>query len=142
MSNLPRRVEFHEEGPREGFQMEQGSFPLHDRLALIDALAASGLKQVQCASFVSPRAVPQMADSPELFASLKKRPGTRYTALWLNENGFERARSCDNVDIDGKVVFYVTEPFSQRNNNCSVAENRQRQLAWIDRYIALGIPFE
>ena len=142
MSMLPRRVEFHEEGPREGFQMEKGTYPLDDRLALIDALAASGLRQVQCASFVSPRAVPQMADSPELFASLKKRPGTRYTALWLNENGFERARACDNVDIDGKVVFYVTEPFSQRNNNCSVAENRERQLAWIDRYIALGIPFE
>ena len=142
MSMLPRRVEFHEEGPREGFQMEKGTYPLDDRLALIDALAASGLRQVQCASFVSLRAVPQMADSPELFARLRKRPGTRYTGLWLNESGFERARACDNIDIDGKVVFYVTEPFSQRNNNCSVAENRERQLAWIDRYIALGIPVE
>jgi len=142
MSSLPRRVEFHEEGPREGFQMEKGRFPLADRLALIDALAASGLKQVQCASFVSPRAVPQMADSAELFAGLRKRPGTRYTALWLNESGFDRARACDNVDVDGKIIFYVTESFSQRNNNCGVAENRDRQLAWIDRYIALGIPLE
>jgi hydroxymethylglutaryl-CoA lyase len=142
MGSMPRLVEFHEEGPREGFQMEPATYPLDERLALIDALAASGLKQVQCASFVSPKAVPQMADSPELFAKLRKRPGTRYTGLWLNENGFERARACDNIDIDGKVVFYVTEPFSQRNNNCSVAENRERQLKWIDRYIALGIPFE
>lgn len=142
MGSLPRRVEFHEEGPREGFQMEPSTYPLVERLALIDALAASGLRQVQCASFVSPRAVPQMADSAELFARLRKRPGTRYTGLWLNESGFERARACDNIDIDGKVVFYVTEPFSQRNNNCSVAENRERQLKWIDRYIALGIPFE
>lgn len=142
MNSFPRRVEFHEEGPREGFQMEKGTYPLAERLALIDALAESGLNQVQCASFVSPRAVPQMADAPELFARLRKRPGTRYTALWLNENGFERARACEQVDLDGKVVFYLTEPFSQRNNNCSVAENRERQLAWIDRYLALGIPFE
>lgn len=142
MNSFPHRVEFHEEGPREGFQMEKATYSLADRLALIDALAESGLKQVQCASFVSPRAVPQMADAPELFARLRKRPGTRYTALWLNENGFERARACEQVDLDGKIVFYVTEPFSQRNNNCSVAENRERQLAWIDRYIALGIPLE
>ena len=142
MSDLPASVEFHEEGPREGFQMEPRTYPLGDRAALIDALAASGLKQIQVASFVSPRAVPQMADTAELFAAIVKRPGTRYTALWLNDNGFERARSCDQVDLDGKLMFYTTEPFSQRNNNCSVAEMRERQLGWLDRYIALGIPVE
>jgi hydroxymethylglutaryl-CoA lyase len=142
MSNLPTSVEFHEEGPREGFQMEQQTYPLADRVALIDALAASGLKQIQVASFVSPRAVPQMADTSELFAAIAKRPGTRYTALWLNDNGFERARACEQVDLDGKLMFYTTEPFSQRNNNCSVAEMRERQLGWLDRYIALGIPVE
>ncbi|MGD9551106.1 MAG: hydroxymethylglutaryl-CoA lyase, partial [Burkholderiaceae bacterium] len=142
MSDLPRSVEFHEEGPREGFQMEKQTFPLADRVALINALSAAGLKQIQVASFVSPRAVPQMADAPELFAAITKRPGTRYTALWLNDNGFERARACDQVDLDGKLMFYTTEPFSQRNNNCSVAEMRERQLGWLDRYIALGIPVE
>jgi isopropylmalate/homocitrate/citramalate synthase len=142
MSDLPASVEFHEEGPREGFQMEQQTYPLADRAALIDALAASGLKQIQVASFVSPRAVPQMADTSELFAAIAKRPGTRYTALWLNDNGFERARACEQVDLDGKLMFYTTEPFSQRNNNCSVAEMRERQLGWLDRYIALGIPVE
>jgi len=100
MSDLPASVEFHEEGPREGFQMEPRTYTLGDRAALIDALAASGLKQIQVASFVSPRAVPQMADVSELFAAIVKRPGTRYTALWLNDNGFERARSCDQVDLD------------------------------------------
>jgi isopropylmalate/homocitrate/citramalate synthase len=142
MSDLPESVEFHEEGPREGFQMEQQIYPLADRAALIDALAASGLKQIQVASFVSPRAVPQMADTAELFSTIVKRPGTRYTALWLNDNGFDRARACDLVDLDGKLMFYTTEPFSQRNNNCSVAEMRERQLGWLDRYIALGIPVE
>ena len=142
MSDLPRSVEFHEEGPREGFQMEKQTFPLAERVALINALSAAGLKQIQVASFVSPRAVPQMADTPELFAAITKRPGTRYTALWLNDNGFERARACEQVDLDGKLMFYTTEPFSQRNNNCSVAEMRERQLGWLDRYIALGIPVE
>ena len=142
MSDLPRSVEFHEEGPREGFQMEKQTFPLAERAALINALSAAGLKQIQVASFVSPRAVPQMADTPELFAAITKRPGTRYTALWLNDNGFERARACEQVDLDGKLMFYTTEPFSQRNNNCSVAEMRERQLGWLDRYIALGIPVE
>ena len=142
MSDFPTSVEFHEEGPREGFQMEQQTYLLADRAALIDALAASGLKQIQVASFVSPRAVPQMADTAELFATIVKRPGTRYTALWLNDNGFDRARACDRVDLDGKLMFYTTEPFSQRNNNCSVAEMRERQLGWLDRYVALGIPVE
>jgi len=142
MSDLPASVEFHEEGPREGFQMEPRTYPLGDRAALIDALAASGLKQIQVASFVSPRAVPQMADTAELFAAIVKRQGTRYTALWLNDNGFERARACEQVDLDGRLMFYTTEPFSQRNNNCSVAEMRERQLGWLDRYIALGIPVE
>jgi isopropylmalate/homocitrate/citramalate synthase len=139
---LPASVEFHEEGPREGFQMETGRFALADRAALIDALSAAGLKQIQVGSFVSPRAVPQMADTPDLFAAIHKRPGTRYTALWLNTNGFERARACDQVDLDGKVMFYTSEGFSQSNNNCSVREMRDRQLVWIDRYIELGIPFE
>ena len=142
MSDLPASVEFHEEGPREGFQMEPRTYPLGDRAALIDALAASGLKQIQVASFVSPRAVPQMADTADLFAAIHKRPGTRYTALWLNDNGFERARACDQVDLDGKVMLYTSEAFAQSNNNCGVREMRDRQLGWIDRYLALGIPFE
>jgi len=74
MRDFPASVEFHEEGPREGFQVEPQIYPLADRAALINALAASGLKQIQVASFVSPRAVPQMADTAELFATIAKRP--------------------------------------------------------------------
>lgn len=85
MSDLPASVEFHEEGPREGFQMERQTYPLAERAALIDALAASGLKQIQVASFVSPRAVPQMADTAELFGAIVKRPGIRYITLGIPE---------------------------------------------------------
>jgi len=142
MSDLPKRVEFHEEGPREGFQIEKRSYPIADRAALIDALAATGLPQIQVGSFVSPKAVPVMADIAELFAMIKRRPGVRYTALWLNEAGFRRASATPGVDLDGKILLYTTEVFSQKNNNCTVAEMRDRQAAWVDLYLGAGIPFE
>lgn len=142
MSDLPRRVEFHEEGPREGFQFEKEIFPLARRAALVDALSASGLKQIQVASFVSPKQVPQMADAAELFRAIRRRPGVRYTALWLNENGFSRARMVLEVDVDGKLLFYTTDEFARRNNNCSAAEMRERQLDWMERYREAGIAVE
>mgnify|MGYP003644289743 FL=1 len=134
MSALPKFVEFHEEGPREGFQIEKQIYPLEQRVRLIEMLADSGLKQVQVGSFVNPRAVPQMADTAQLFAAIKKRPGVRYTALWLNQKGFEMARGTPQVDLDGKLLFYTTDVFCVRNNNCNVAENQQRQAQWMRLY--------
>jgi isopropylmalate/homocitrate/citramalate synthase len=142
MSDLPKKVIFHEEGPREGFQIEKGSFSVADRAALIDALAATGLEQVQVGSFVSPKAVPSMADIDALFAAIKPVPGVRYTALWLNENGYRRAAATPNIFLDGKILLYNTETFSQKNNNCSVAEMRERQAKWVDMYVADGVPYE
>jgi len=142
MSDLPKKVIFHEEGPREGFQIEKGSFSVADRAALIDALAATGLEQVQVGSFVSPKAVPSMADIDALFAAIKPLPDVRYTALWLNESGYRRAMAAPNIFIDGKILLYNTETFSQKNNNCSVAEMRERQAKWVDLYVADGVPYE
>jgi len=142
MSDLPKTVIFHEEGPREGFQIEKGSFSVADRAALVDALAATGLEQVQVGSFVSPKAVPSMADIDQLFAAIKPVDGVRYTALWLNESGYRRALAVPNIFIDGKILLYNTETFSQRNNNCSVAEMRKRQADWVDLYLADGVPYE
>jgi len=134
MSTLPKFVEFHEEGPREGFQMEKEIYPLAQRIRLIEMLADSGLKQVQVGSFVNPRAVPQMADTAQLFGGIKKKTGVFYSALWLNEKGFETARNTPGVDLAGMLLFYTTNPFSIRNNNCSVAENQQRQVEWMKLY--------
>lgn len=142
MSDLPRFVEFHEEGPREGFQIERTLYPLERRAALIEALAASGLKQVQVGSFVSPRAVPTMADTAELFGAIRKREGVRYTALWLNETGFRRAAATPGVDLDGKLIFYTTDAFCQKNNGCSVAEQRERQATWARLYLDAGVPLD
>lgn len=142
MSDLPRRVEIHEEGPREGFQIEPRPYSVAERAELVEALAASGLSQVQVASFVSPRRVPQMADAAELFAALRKRPGTRYTGLWLNEAGFERALAVPQVDRTGTLYFYVSDAFSRLNNGRGAAAFADEQRQWVARYRAHGLPIE
>ena len=142
MTDLPSFVQFNEEGPREGFQFEQGPFPLGDRARLIDALSETGVKRIQVASFVSPRVVPQMADAAELFQTIQRHPGVRYTALWLNTRGFEAAARVPQVDLDPKLMLYTTDAFSQRNNNRSMAEMRDDQAEWLDLYLARGLTLE
>ncbi len=142
MSALPKFVEFHEEGPREGFQIERKLYPLAERAQLVDALSETGIKQIQVASFVSPKAVPAMADADQLYAAIARREGVRYTALWLNERGFERAAATPGVDLDGKVLLYTTDTFSQANNNCTVLEMRERQRRWLEAYDRHGLPLE
>jgi hydroxymethylglutaryl-CoA lyase len=142
MNDLPKAVIFHEEGPREGFQMEKQLFPLSGRIELIDALSQSGLSQIQVGSFVNPKAVPAMADIDQLFAGIKKREGVRYTGLWLNETGFRKAQATPQVDISAYLMFYTTDALSQRNNNCTALEMRERQAKWIDLYRDAGAPIE
>jgi hydroxymethylglutaryl-CoA lyase len=142
MSALPKRVEIHEEGPREGFQIEPRTFPLAERAALVEALADTGLQQIQVASFVSPRRVPQMADAAELFAAIRKRAGTRYTALWLNEAGFERARAVSEVDLVGGLFFYASDAFSRQNNGRGAAAIAEDQRQWLRRYREAGVAVE
>ncbi len=142
MADYPKAVVFHEEGPREGFQMERRRYPLAERAALIDALGETGLKRIQVASFVNPKAVPTMADAAELFAAIRRKPGVRYTALWLNRKGFERARAVPEVDLDPRLLYYTTDAFCRHNNNCSAAEMRDRQTEWLDLYLANGLNLE
>ena len=142
MSDLPKRVEFHEEGPREGFQIEPRLYPVAQRAALVEALAETGLKAIQVASFVSPKAVPQMADTEDLFAAITRRPDVRYEAIWLNEQGFRRARATPGVDLSGKISLYTSDAFAKRNNNCTAAEMRDRVLRWLDLYAEAGLTIE
>jgi hydroxymethylglutaryl-CoA lyase len=141
-TSFPKFVEFHEEGPREGLQFDKRLFTIEERKGLVEALARTGLKQIQVASFVSPKAVPQMADAEALFASLERVPGVKYTGLWLNERGFERAKRAANIDLVGLLSFYTTDAFSRANNNCTAAEMRDRQREWIRLYRAAGVPLE
>lgn len=139
---LPARVEIHEEGPREGFQIEPPGFSIADRAALVEALADSGLERIQVASFVSPTRVPQMADAAELFAAIRRKLGVRYTALWLNEQGFDRARATAAVDLAGTLYFYASDAFSRQNSGRGAAEQAQAQRRWVERYRAEGLEIE
>lgn len=139
---LPAKVEIHEEGPREGFQSEPPGFSVADRAALVEALAESGLAQIQVASFVNPKRVPQMADAPELFAAIRRRRGVRYTGLWLNAQGFERARATPGVDLVGSLYFYASDAFARENNGRSAEGVAQEQREWVWRYRAAGVAIE
>ncbi len=139
MADRPKRVEFREEGPREGFQIERTIYPLEQRVALVEALAGTGLHHIQVASFVSPKHVPQMADSEAFFAAIRKKPGVEYTGLWLNEQGFARARATPGVDLQGKISLYASDAFALRNNRCSAEEMAARQRGWLDLYAEAGV---
>lgn len=134
MSDFPKFVEFREEGPREGFQIEKRVYPIKQRIELIDMLSDTGLKRIQVGSFVSPKYVPQMADTGELFKRIKRVPGVNYTALWLNEKGFRKALTAHEVDIDPRLLFYPSDAFARSNNNCSALEMRERQRDWVRLY--------
>ena len=139
---LPKRVEIHEEGPREGFQSERPGFSIADRAALVEALAETGLRHIQVASFVNPQRVPQMADAAELFAAIRRKPGVRYTGLWLNEQGFDRASATAAVDLTGTLHFYASDTFARQNSGKGAQEYVQVQRRWIARYREAGLPIE
>ncbi|MFS2099926.1 hydroxymethylglutaryl-CoA lyase [Variovorax sp. Varisp85] len=126
MSDLPRRVHLHEEGPREGFQIEAGPIASADKVRLIEALAETGLEEVQCVSFVNPERVPGMADAELVAQSIRKREGVRYSGLWLNLRGMQRAMRTQ-LDIEGTIGTSASEAFSVRNNGKGLAALREAQ---------------
>ena len=143
MSDLPRRVDIHEEGPREGFQIEPGPISTERKVALIDALSATGLTRIQIASFVNPKRVPGWADAEAVVEGIHPKDGIRYSALWLNEKGLERAVALkDRLSLRGTISLCTSEPFIRRNQNRDLAENVRVQHAQIEIFKANGIPVE
>lgn len=139
MSDLPKRVKMVEVGPRDGLQIEPKILSTEQKLKLVDALADAGVSEIEVGSFVNPKAVPQMADTAEVFAGLSKRPDVRYTALWLNPKGLERALESGRVDVDGKLTLTASETFVKRNTNRSIDETIAEMPDWIARYQGAGI---
>jgi hydroxymethylglutaryl-CoA lyase len=124
MTTLPKKVKIVEVGPRDGLQNEKESVSAEIKIALVDMLSSAGFANVEAASFVSPKWVPQMATSADVMAGIKRRAGTIYSALTPNMQGFEAALAAkaDEVLIFGSA----SEAFSQKNINCSIEESISR----------------
>lgn len=142
MSDLPQKIRLNEEGPREGFQFEKGPIATDRKIALIDSLSETGLKQIQVASFVNPKNVPGMADADEVVAGFTRHPGISYTALWLNEKGLQRALATGRLDVKGSLSLTASEVFLKRNQNRTASEDLAAERGIARMYKANNIPVE
>jgi len=113
-----------EVGPRDGLQNEQETVPTDLKVAYIDALSKAGLPEIEAGAFVSPKWIPQLADSDEVFSRIRRTPGVAYSALVPNEKGLERALA---VRLDKIAVFTAaSETFNRKNINATIAESIAR----------------
>ncbi len=150
--SLPRHVKIVEVGPRDGLQNESLTIPTENKIEFIDKLSDTGLSAIEVTSFVSPKWIPQLADSADVFNSIKKNPKISYSSLVPNLKGLERA-----IEVGAKEIAIfgaASETFSQKNINCSIFESFQRFEEVINQakphgikirgYLscALGCPFE
>ncbi len=134
---MPDAVTVVEVGPRDGLQNEPRTAPTAVKIALIERLAAAGLKVIEAASFVSPKAVPQLADGAEVMAGLRLREGVRYPVLVPNMKGFDAAIAAGAEEI--AVFGSPSESFTQANINCSVAMSLERFRPVCEAALARGV---
>ena len=145
-------VRVYEVGPRDGLQNEARPIPTEAKLRFIDLLADAGLREIEATSFVSPKAIPQLADADALMARLDRRSGVRYPVLVPNARGMERA---DAAKADAVCVFTAaSDAFTRANINMSIAESmdafrpvlaRARERgSWTRGYVstAFGCPYQ
>jgi isopropylmalate/homocitrate/citramalate synthase len=126
-----------EVGPRDGLQNEHVTVPVEDKVAFIDRLSAAGLPVIEVGAFVSPKWVPQMAGTAEVFAKIARRSGTRYTALVPNLQGLDRALAAGVTEV--AIFAAATDAFSRKNINQSVDESLATYKAVCDRAAASGV---
>ena len=150
--SLPSHVRLIEVGPRDGLQNEAQPISVEAKVQLVDALTAAGVGYIEVGSFVSPKWVPQMAGSAEVFAQIQRKPGVIYGALAPNLRGFEDALAAGVKEV--AVFAAASEAFSQRNINCSISESLERFVPIMDAakqhgvsvrgYVScvLGCPYE
>lgn len=113
-----------EVGPRDGLQNESEVVSTEAKVAFVNALSMSGVTEIEAGSFVSPHAIPQLADSDEVFKRIERMPGIIYSALVPNERGLERARAATVGKIS--VFTAASESFTRRNINCTIDESIKR----------------
>lgn len=121
---LPEKVRIVEVGPRDGLQNEVIPISANDKIALIEKLSDAGIKYIESGSFVSPKWVPQMATSTEVFEKINREQGVTYAALTPNMRGFEGAMAVNASEV--AIFGAASESFSQKNINCSIEESLER----------------
>ncbi len=135
--SFPEQVKIVEVGPRDGLQNETSTVPAEIKIQLIEMLADAGLPVVESGAFVSPKWVPQMATSGEVFQRIERRANVSYPILVPNLKGLELALAAGVEEI--ALFAAATETFSQKNTNCSIAESIDRFNAVIDQAQAAGL---
>ena len=135
--SLPSHVRLVEVGPRDGLQNEKQPISVADKVRLVDDLSAAGLGYIEVGSFVSPKWVPQMAGSADVFAGIDQRPGVIYAALTPNLKGLEAAIEAGVKEV--AVFAAASQSFSQRNINCSIAESLVRFEPVMEMALQRGI---
>jgi hydroxymethylglutaryl-CoA lyase len=118
------KIKLYEVGARDGLQNEKQIVPLAVKIELIDRLSMAGLSHIEAGAFVSPKWIPQMADSTEVIAGIKRKAGVVYSALVPNEKGMETAVAANVPEI--AIFTAASESFTQKNINCSIAESLER----------------
>ena len=121
---FPKEISIVEMGARDGLQNQSTSLSVDDRATFIDLLSQSGIRRIEAGSFVSPKAIPQMADSAEIFRQIKRQKKITYSALTPNLRGFNAALTAGVEEV--AVFAAASETFSQKNINCSIAESLKR----------------
>ena len=135
--SFPEQVKIVEVGPRDGLQNESVTVPAKIKVQLVEKLADAGLPVIEVGAFVSPKWVPQMATSADVFQQIDKRGGVSYPMLVPNLKGLELAHAAGVQEI--ALFAATTETFSQKNTNCSIAESIERFNAVIDAALALDM---
>jgi hydroxymethylglutaryl-CoA lyase len=136
----PGSVRIREVGPRDGIQSEKAHVSTEDKIRFVDALSACGLRRIEAVSFVSPKAVPQMADARAVWDGIKKNPKVFYSALVPNRKGAEIAAECG---VDGMQVFIATtDSYNLKNVGKAVADSMADVAEVVAVGRAAGIPVE
>jgi hydroxymethylglutaryl-CoA lyase len=120
MSDLPGRISLREVGPRDGLQNED-PVPTAAKIALVDQLSGTGVSRIEAVSFVSPKAIPQMADADDVWRQVHKAPGVRYSALVPNLRGAQRALDAGITELE--AVVSASETHNRRNVNRGTSES-------------------
>lgn len=136
---LPKRIVIHELGPREGMQIEKNPIDTSEKIRLVDRLSECQFHEIEVTSFVSPKWVPQMADAEQVVAGIQRAEGTRYTAIYLNTQGLQRAVMTGKLDVEGSLSVTASEAFSKKNTNRTIAETLAETEKRIEGFQRFGI---